>query len=147
MLASGPVTVKPAAGPGRASVARVPSPTQLRGARAEDLVEGELLRAGYRILTRNWRGGGGELDLVAWDGEVLGFVEVRSRRTAAFGLPSETVDRRKQRKVVRAAEAFLAAHFPAGGVMARFDVVSVVDPGDGAAPEVVLIRDAFDAGR
>jgi putative endonuclease len=124
----------------------MPSPTQRWGAQLETLAEAMLARGGYRVIARNWRGGGGELDRVAWDGELLCFVEIRARRTDAFGLPAETVDWKKQRKVVRAAEAFLAAHHPAGGVMARFDVVSIVARGEGRAPEVLLIKDAFDAG-
>src|SRR5205823_1728864 len=82
------------------SRARMPSPSQRWGAAHEEMAEARLVREGYRIVERNWRGGGGEVDRIAWSGEVLCFVEVRARSTASFGSPAETVDHTKQRKVV-----------------------------------------------
>ncbi len=121
----------------------MPSPTQNWGTHHEDLAETTLVRRGYQILERNWRGGGGELDRIAWDGDILCFIEVRARATADFGIPAQTVDRRKQQKLVRAAQAYLV-QLPRP-VMARFDVVSIVD--DGQTVLVELYKNAFDAGR
>lgn len=104
------------------------------------------MRAGYRILARNWRGGGGELDLVALDRDVLVFVEVRARTTVRHGRPSETVGFVKQRRVVRAAVAYRAqvrSPRALGGI--RFDVVEVVVDEEGHATEVEILRAAFDA--
>lgn len=125
-------------------LAIVPSPTQSFGATQEALAERALSDAGYVIVDRNWRGGGGEIDRVAWDGDTLCFVEVRARSRVDFGRPAETVDRRKQRKVIRAARAYLMGFvvWP----MVRFDVVSVVVAEDGER-EVELVQNAFDAGR
>ena len=53
--------------------------TTERGARAEQLAVARLEREGYRIVRRNFRAPGGEIDIIAWDGDVLCFVEVRSR--------------------------------------------------------------------
>ena len=122
----------------------VPSPTQLFGTAQEVLAERTLCEAGYVIVDRNWRGGGGEIDRVAWDGDTLCFVEVRARSRVDFGRPAETVDRRKQRKVVRAARAYLMGF--AVWPMVRFDVVSIVVADEGACV-VELVQNAFDAGR
>ncbi len=87
--------------------------------------------------------GGGEIDVVARDGSTLVFVEVRSRGTAAFGMPEESIDRGKRMRVIRAARAYVAAVSPPGWSEARFDVVAVEGP-DGAR----VIRHypgAFDA--
>jgi putative endonuclease len=123
----------------------MPSPTQVRGTFHEAHAEAELVRLGYRIIDRNWRGGGGEIDRIALDGDILAFVEIRSRSSAAFGSPLETVRFGKQQRVIRAAVAYLAALPPGKVPMARFDVVSLTEvEGGGVAVEVV--RNAFTPG-
>jgi putative endonuclease len=103
-----------------------------------------LEKAGYRIVARNHTCRRGEVDLVAEMGELLVFVEVRTRETAAFGGPEETVNYRKQQRVVLAAQDFLMRwRGPARG--ARFDVVAVVDSPQG--PKLTHYPNAFDAGR
>ena len=102
----------------------------------------EYLRGlGFEILARNVRVGRVELDAVAREGRTLCFVEVRTRRSARFGRPEESIDRRKQIRLVRAALGALREHrWPAHEAL-RFDVVAVdasTDP-----PEIRLIRDAF----
>jgi putative endonuclease len=106
----------------------------------------ELLeRSGYRVLARNFRCPYGEVDVVAEREEVVAFVEVRTRSTAAWGDPSHTVSWAKQRKVTRAALHYLFTHGDLGrDRMIRFDVVSVVGRGPNASVE--HIPDAFDAG-
>lgn len=102
-----------------------------------------LLRAkGYRIEARNWRCALGEIDIVCWDGDTLVFVEVKARRTRAAGSPEEAVDRRKQARLVRLAQAFLGKR---GGEAppCRFDVVAV--EGDGLVPRVRHLKCAFRA--
>lgn len=103
----------------------------------------ELLAArGYRILARKHRCPRGEVDLVAEQGDLLVFVEVRTRATAVFGAPEETVGARKQQRLVRAARDFLARwRGPPRG--ARFDVVAVVDCPSGTS--LTHIPGAFDA--
>ncbi len=96
----------------------------------------QYLRAhGYRVIARNWRNRLGELDIVARDGDVLAFIEVKGRSCERFGGPEGAVDRAKQRRIIRTALAFLQAtdcELPA-----RFDVVAVRPDG------VCLYRDAF----
>jgi putative endonuclease len=86
-----------------------------------------LLR-GWRILGRNVRDHGPELDLVVRRGRVVAFVEVKTRRAGDAGEPWESVREGQRRRIMRAAEGWLAAHERELGddVEARFDVVSIV---------------------
>ena len=97
-------------------------PSGVSGRQAEDDAC-ELLRSlGYAIVARNWAFRGGELDIVARDGDTLVFVEVKARSGGAFGGPEAAVGRAKQRRITAAARAFMArtdADLPA-----RFDVVA-----------------------
>ena len=92
------------------------------------------------VLSRNVRYPDGEIDIVALDGSVVVFVEVKWRRTDSLGSPAEAVTLRKQARVVRAARRWLAAH-PSRARSVRFDVVAVV----GDPPAVTWIKDAFGA--
>ena len=78
------------------------------GRAAEEAAARYLVRDGWTLLGRNVRIGRGELDLIARRGDVLAFVEVKARRTAAYGAPEDAVDARKRRKVARLAELWLA---------------------------------------
>jgi putative endonuclease len=113
---------------------------QRLGDAGESAAAAFLEAAGCRIVARNQRCRRGEVDLIAEQGELLIFVEVRTRETAAFGGPEETVDFRKQQRVVLAAQDFLMRRRgPPRG--ARFDVIAVV--GD----KLTHFPNAFDAGR
>jgi putative endonuclease len=112
------------------------------GDAGEEVAAQHLAAQGYRIVARNHRCRLGEVDLVAEQGELLVFVEVRTRTSARFGAPAETVGARKQARVVHAARDFLARwRGPERG--ARFDVISVVDAEGG--PQLVHLPGAFDA--
>ncbi len=78
------------------------------GTHGEELAAKHLAAHGYRVLDRNWRWRQGELDLVAEKGGEIVFVEVKARRSHAFGTPEEAVTREKQRKLIRTAQAYLA---------------------------------------
>ncbi len=114
---------------------------QTTAGRGEEGAVAYLRDRGYRIITRNWRCRLGEIDIVARDGETLVFVEVKSRRSSAFGTPQAAVDGRKQRKLSLVALQYLQNGRVKPGP-ARFDVVAVTvkDGGD----EIELIRNAFD---
>jgi putative endonuclease len=116
---------------------RIPLPLGRRGERA---AEKHLRRNGYRIVARNFRAVGAEIDLVAMDGETLVFVEVKTRRSLAAGAPEEAVDERKQQRLRRAAEVF-ATRYRAEDTEMRFDVVAVDASGKGL--EIELLRNAF----
>lgn len=93
------------------------------GQRGEDLATRCLTAKGYEIVTRNWRCEGGELDLVARDGESLAFVEVRTRRGRELGSPEESITPAKQARLITLAEAYVQAHDWPGDW--RIDVVAV----------------------
>lgn len=107
----------------------------------EELAARHLVEAGCSILDRNVRYPGGELDLVAEDGNDLVFVEVRTRRTGACGGALESVTAAKRARVVRAARIWLVKHPRLAARPVRFDVVAV----EGEPPAVEWIRGAFDA--
>src|SRR5258708_18883381 len=100
---------------------RIPLPLGGRGERA---AEKYLRRNGYRIVARNFRAAGAEIDLVAMDGETLVFVEVKTRRTRDAGAPEEAVDERKQKQIRRAAERFATRYRADDGTM-RFVIVAI----------------------
>lgn len=111
------------------------------GATGEDAAAAWYVRAGYDILDRNWRCREGELDLVAARPGVVVFCEVKTRRSDAFGVPTEAVTAVKQRRIRMLAVRWLAEH-PQGGIDVRFDVASVRVAGR-AAPTVEIIEHAF----
>ncbi len=94
----------------------------------EQLAAEQLSAAGLEIIARNWRCSAGELDIVAWDGSVLVFVEVKTRSSVAFGDPAEAVDAAKATRLRRLALRWLAEHRDPSrfATELRFDVVSVV---------------------
>jgi putative endonuclease len=113
------------------------------GRRAELAAERELRRQGYRVIGRNLRAAGGEIDLVALEGATVVFVEVRARSTEQVGSPFDSVGPKKRRQLTKLARSFLRQH----GLHrqpARFDVVAVVPTANGKV-EVTVLRDAFPA--
>jgi putative endonuclease len=111
------------------------------GQRGEAVAEAFLRARRYTIVARNYRCRVGEIDLVALDGPVVVFVEVRSRRGLGRGTPLESVDGRKQARVARVAQHFVAArgwHDRA----ARFDVVGIRF--DAEPPAVEHVPGAFE---
>lgn len=109
------------------------------GGRAEALAEAFLKRRGFTILARNYRCRFGEIDLVAETGATLVFVEVRARRSEAYGGAGGSITAAKRRRLVAAARHYLAA---TGERAARFDVVLV----RGEPPQLEWIPDAFGEG-
>lgn len=107
------------------------SPRQRLGHRYERVAETWLRRRGLVTLARNHRCRYGEIDLVMLDGNCLVVVEVRFRGPGARGRAAASVDRRKQRRLARAAEHFLRVHRAHRRRPVRFDVVAVDDTGSG----------------
>lgn len=96
-----------------------------------------LEQAGYQILERNFRCRQGEIDLVAREGRYLVFVEVKYRRSLAWGSPQEAVNPEKQGRIRRTALYYLYSHGYGEEMPCRFDVVAVT------GEKMELIRDAF----
>jgi putative endonuclease len=109
-----------------------PRPTrrQRLGLRGEREAEDVLLRAGLEVLDRRFRLRGGEIDLVALDGDVVVFVEVKARRLDGYGAPAEAVTPRKQRRIARTALAWLKGRGWLERVC-RFDVIELWGEPDG----------------
>lgn len=124
---------------------RLPRPSLTLGDRGERLAARALRRAGYRILVRSARMGLGEIDLVAEHEGTVVFVEVKTRASAQFGEPWEAVGIDKQRRVTRAAAAFLK-RYRLSDHPARFDVVAITWPARWySKPQIEHISDAFPA--
>jgi putative endonuclease len=105
------------------------------------LAESTLVREGMHILARRYRTRLGEIDLVAEDGTVIVFVEVKTRRSTLHGFPAEAVGARKRRRIAAAALAYLKAH-DLFDRSCRFDVIEVLEDRT-KGWEVRCIRDAF----
>ncbi|MBC7259558.1 MAG: YraN family protein [Chloroflexi bacterium] len=96
---------------------------QRLGAFGEEVATRRLRELGYRVVERNYRCAAGEIDVVAMDGEVMAFVEVRTRRGDRMGTPEESVGPRKQRKMIEVAQTYVAERGYTGAW--RLDVVAV----------------------
>jgi len=107
-----------------------------RGQQGETEAAQFLRDRGWKIVARNWQNGRDELDLVAWDGEVLVFVEVRTRASRAVVSGYHSVTARKKRALARAARAYLRGLTPPPAHF-RFDIVEV-KVCDDVSPEVLL---------
>jgi putative endonuclease len=115
-----------------------------RGAASELIAAAYLEARGVVVLARNLRCKTGELDLVCLDHAVLVIVEVRQRARVDFGGAPASVDRRKQRKIIRATRFFLQRQSQWRGRAMRFDVVALDGLPD-RAHRIVWIKDAFSA--
>lgn len=120
----------------------IPDPRKLFGQEGESAAERYLRHKGYRIVARNLRSRVGELDLVAEDGQVLVFVEVKARRTDEFGGAIYAVHQRKQEKVIQLAAQYLARHHIKDR-HCRFDVI-LLQGGEAAVSQIEHIQNAFE---
>ncbi len=111
------------------------------GRDAEDRACQYLQQQGLRLLQRNFRTRGGELDLVLMDGAALVVAEVRSRRHSGYGGALASIDARKRQRIVRATRLLLARHPALADRPLRFDVIAIEPTG-----KLQWIRGAFDAG-
>ena len=107
------------------------------GSYGERVAAAFLRRRGYRVLTRNYKTERGEIDLVCRDGDILAFVEVRSRSGELFGRPSESIDARKEQALLAAAQSYLEL-LKRDDVTWRFDAVEVHLKA-GEAPSCTLV--------
>jgi putative endonuclease len=114
------------------------------GERGELVAARFLKRAGYRIVTTRLKQRYGEIDIVAVEGQTIVFVEVKTRRLDLTTQPAEAVDEVRQRRLTRAALAFLKYH----GLLeyaSRFDVIEIIWAADASQPKIRHIVDAFPA--
>jgi len=115
---------------------------QALGRNGEDIAAEYLKKQKYRLLDRNFRCPAGELDLIFEKKEWLVFVEVKARTSADFGVPEEAVTGRKKKRILRAAEWYVAENRLEDRSQ-RFDVISVVFT-EGRPPVVTHFPAAFE---
>jgi putative endonuclease len=110
------------------------------GVQAEQWAVRYLQQQGLKLIAQNYRGRFGEIDLIMQDGTSLVFIEVRLRRNADFGGAAASIDARKQQRIIRTAQQYLAglARIPP----CRFDVVLMDKEQD---DHVQWLKNAFDA--
>ena len=116
-----------------------------KGQLGEDAVCAELIKRGHRIIERNYRKAFGEIDIISQTCGFIVFTEVKARKLGSMVSGLEAVDRRKQRKIVLTADAYLTEHNP--GLQPRYDIAEVAVT-RGEVPRVVRIdiyEDAFTA--
>jgi putative endonuclease len=111
------------------------------GTRGEALAASYLADAGYRIVEVNYRCRFGEIDIIAWEGATLVFVEVKCRHSEAYGAPQLAVGMKKQNKISKIALHYLAEKHLQNHP-ARFDVVAVLLLH--SETRIELIRGAFE---
>jgi putative endonuclease len=114
-----------------------------QGQPGEQLAVQFLQRQGYRITQQNYRCRGGEVDIIAWDGPTLVFIEVKTKGQLTFGAPQAMVDGHKQKKIVHVAMVYVQQH-QMQDVNIRFDVVAITRL-PGVPPEVTHVPGAFTA--
>jgi len=117
--------------------------TKIQGNAGEDLACQYLTQQGLRLLTRNYRCYRGEIDLIMLHGDNLVFIEVRYRHRSDYGSAAETIDSRKQQKIIRCALCYLQNNPALAQYPGRFDAVCIT-PGH-RAPNICWIPDAFHA--
>ncbi|HNE49943.1 MAG: YraN family protein [Chitinophagales bacterium] len=98
------------------------NPTQI-GKKGEVLAQNYLTQKGYNILLTNWRHRRSEIDIIAQDGKVVVFVEVKTRNNLAFGTPENFVDKNKIKKMQEAADAYIEQYDWQGEL--RFDIIAI----------------------
>jgi putative endonuclease len=117
-------------------------PPHVLGRRGEALARDHLVSLGWTILERNYRFGRREVDLIVRRGNLIAFVEVKTRAGDGFGAPEEAVTRLKRREVEIVAGWYLCRHRP-GDVDVRFDVIAV---SVGRGVRIEHIEDAWRPG-
>ena len=119
------------------------------GKEGEDLAAAFLAEKGFRVVDRNFRCTGGEIDIVCEDGKMLVFVEVKTRSRATRGEPGEAVGSAKKKRLVKAASLYLSRR-RAWSRPCRFDLVGVLFL-DGETlvehwEDIIDVRDGLDRG-
>ena len=111
------------------------------GSEGEDLAVAYLESKGFFIVDRNYFFERSEVDIVAYDGSVIVFIEVKMRRSLKFGHPEESLDEQKIAHIQKAAEAWIYER-RMDGYPVRFDLVSILQLGK-EAPDIRHLKDAF----
>lgn len=109
------------------------------GERGEQIAVDYLKKQGYKILERNFRIRGGEIDVIGLDGDTLAFIEVKTRRSNEFGTPLEAITPWKLRSLVKSAEFYKVKHPKLPDAM-RIDAVGIILDSEGNATTIELVK-------
>jgi len=112
------------------------------GRRGEGIAISYLKKQGYKIVEKNYRTKLGEIDIIANHKGCVCFIEVRAKNNTAFGLPEETILKKKQLQISKAALVYIKK-YELENKSCRFDVVCI-EGVDTLRPQVRLIKNAFD---
>lgn len=112
------------------------------GQKGEEIARDYLMSHGYQILETNWRFSKAEVDLIAMDGDVMVFVEVKTRSGEHFGFPEQFVSARKEQLMMDAAAVYTSRVGHEWEI--RFDIISIITKGN--YYELTHIKDAFFDG-
>lgn len=116
---------------------------QTLGRWGETVAADFLAGKGYRLLARNARTAYGEIDLVMLDGDLVVFVEVKTRRSTSYGLPEAALTAQKRAHLLASAQAYLQEH-PDAGDNWRIDVIAIYQAGKDHRPEITHFINAFN---
>lgn len=114
------------------------------GRRGETAVCSYLMERGYKILTRNYRIRGGEIDIIAQKEEILAFVEVKTRKITDAVSPLAYLHPQQQARIVRTSIVYCATYNPNWALQPRYDAAAVMT-NRGRIVSVEYIENAFDA--
>ena len=120
----------------------MPSKAQITGKLGEDTATTYLKDKGFSILDRNYRVKNAEIDIIAKDNDTIAFIEVKTRKSLRKGLPAESVNYTKQKKIISAAMYYIREN-NLNNVRLRFDVIEVFDKNN--SHELNFIPNAFQA--
>jgi putative endonuclease len=110
------------------------------GIKGEEIATAFLLNKGYIIVHRNWRSGKKELDIIASKADMLVIAEIKTRTSFDFGFPEEAVNKKKQKFIKAAAEAYVGANPQYLNI--RFDIISILMDGENVK-EIMHFEEAF----
>jgi putative endonuclease len=116
-----------------------------KGLRFEQRARSYLENRGLSLLAQNFRGHGGEIDLVMRDGDSLCFVEVKYRDSLAFGGAAYAIPPAKRRKIIDTALLYLSRHAQYRHLAPRFDALLIQGQADGSDDRIDWIQNAFYA--
>jgi len=114
---------------------------KILGAFGENMAREYLSKCGYRVLEKNFSCRAGEIDIIAIQGDAVVFIEVKTRSSDRYGLPSEAVSKSKQQKIVKTALYYMQKN-KLLDKMCRFDVMEIIVDGEGSN-RINIITDAF----
>ncbi len=120
-----------------------PDSPHVLGNRGERVAQEYLRLHDFRIVEQGYRFGRGEIDIIAYEKDVLVFVEVKTRVSSSHSTPEESVTHKKQRQIRRIAEAYLF-HHRLEDIKCRFDVLAILFGGDSGRYRIHHYRDAFE---